>query len=435
MIQALFVVFPVISHYNSCFGFADNLRKNGCRVVFTGSGSMRTYVEEQGFDFVVLEYISEYATPHNLDALRAFISNRLDVGYIKRKHRNFLLEINNFRKVCLNVKPEEIYLDEHLNHYYPIAKSESKVVKLFNTKLPTRRVAGIPPLTCSMPANYSPINTFYCWLSWEIYLLKRHLESNFNNIILNGQTSEKWINKLSIKLGILYKRQRNNAFYDNVTTAPIINLVPRQIEYPWYKPLVNEQFIFHWYNRKNINIDSETLEMLRLIYQQRINKKIKLVYCSLGSLNGAYPQVVTPFFHKLIKAFHELPDIHLLISSMGLKKTFPNSLPNNVTIFDWVPQPEVLSHCDVMITHGGMNTICECLMMGVPMIVYPLNLKTDQPGNAARVTANKWGIQGGMRKCTEHQILNAIEEVLDNEYYRQNVIKVHTTIIRNVYSF
>jgi zeaxanthin glucosyltransferase len=48
----------------------------------------------------------------------------------------------------------------------------------------------------------------------------------------------------------------------------------------------------------------------------------------------------------------------------------------------------------MVINHGGMNTIYECIMAEKPMIVFPLSLKTDQNGNAARVVFHEIGVRG-----------------------------------------
>ncbi|KAI9058390.1 glycosyltransferase family 1 protein [Trametes sanguinea] len=55
-------------------------------------------------------------------------------------------------------------------------------------------------------------------------------------------------------------------------------------------------------------------------------------------------------------------------------------------IADWVPQQALLHHPAMgwCLTHGGHNTVLECVTAGVPMIVWPIVM--DQPTNAVRLS-------------------------------------------------
>jgi UDP:flavonoid glycosyltransferase YjiC (YdhE family) len=45
-----------------------------------------------------------------------------------------------------------------------------------------------------------------------------------------------------------------------------------------------------------------------------------------------------------------------------------------------VPQTLLLPYCDLVVTHGGFNTVQSALSQGLPMIIVPLS--ADQPFNA-----------------------------------------------------
>ncbi|KAI8996244.1 hypothetical protein BD414DRAFT_558148 [Trametes punicea] len=55
-------------------------------------------------------------------------------------------------------------------------------------------------------------------------------------------------------------------------------------------------------------------------------------------------------------------------------------------VANWVPQQAVLNHPATgwCLTHGGHNTVLECILAGVPMIVWPVT--ADQPTNAVHLT-------------------------------------------------
>jgi len=151
MKTTLFVMLPVVSHYNACFGLAATLREQGDRVVFTGTPDLRDHVECEDFGFVPMRYLEEYVIPNVRVALGLFLKSRVDNHFLPRRYQEFWSNVLAFRQLHQAVAPDTVYLDQHLNHYYFLLEPEDRNVVLLNTKLPTRRVEGIPPLTCAIP--------------------------------------------------------------------------------------------------------------------------------------------------------------------------------------------------------------------------------------------------------------------------------------------
>ncbi|KAH9903095.1 UDP-Glycosyltransferase/glycogen phosphorylase [Cubamyces lactineus] len=115
-----------------------------------------------------------------------------------------------------------------------------------------------------------------------------------------------------------------------------------------------------------------------------------LVYISFGSLFwppdsaklGAtletFMEQNIPFIFPRASPLAQLPD-----GLMQRLAAYPG-----VYMSDWVPQQAILDHpvTGWCLTHGGHNTILECIHSGVPMIVWPII--ADQPGNAVHVSEN-----------------------------------------------
>jgi len=73
-----------------------------------------------------------------------------------------------------------------------------------------------------------------------------------------------------------------------------------------------------------------------------------------------------------------------------------------------------------------MQSVTECIMLGVPMLSYPLlNRKFDQSGNSARIKFHKIGLNGDITKDTESLIHSKIDEILNS-----NSFKIKINIMR-----
>jgi MGT family glycosyltransferase len=118
----------------------------------------------------------------------------------------------------------------------------------------------------------------------------------------------------------------------------------------------------------------------------------------------------------VVEAFRQRPEYDLILHTgdlLSAKDLEP--LPENVMVRGWVPQLAVLAKSRLMITHGGLGSIKECVQFRVPMVVFPVEF--DQPGNAARVVFHRLGLRGDMRRATPE----AIRELLDHAMTNRNV--------------
>jgi UDP:flavonoid glycosyltransferase YjiC (YdhE family) len=65
--------------------------------------------------------------------------------------------------------------------------------------------------------------------------------------------------------------------------------------------------------------------------------------------------------------------------------------PPHVLVRARVPQLQLLSHVDAVVTHGGHNTVCEALSLGKPLVCAPI--RDDQPVVAQQVVAAGAGLR------------------------------------------
>jgi zeaxanthin glucosyltransferase len=90
--------------------------------------------------------------------------------------------------------------------------------------------------------------------------------------------------------------------------------------------------------------------------------------------------------------------------------------PEHVLVAPRVPLLELMQHLDAVVCHGGLNTVCESLSCGVPLVIAPLT--RDQPINAEQVVAAGAGLRVSFSRVTPDQLRAALTTVLDEPAYR-----------------
>ena len=98
----------------------------------------------------------------------------------------------------------------------------------------------------------------------------------------------------------------------------------------------------------------------------------------------------------------------------------PNELlpeaSGQVRIEQFVPQHEVLGHCDAVVCHGGSGTLIAALSLGVPVVVLPIG--ADQPDNADRCEELGVGIVLDALTAGPETISAAVRAVTTEPRYR-----------------
>lgn len=134
-----------------------------------------------------------------------------------------------------------------------------------------------------------------------------------------------------------------------------------------------------------------------------------LVYISLGTVINDRPD----FYSRCIEALKD-QDADIIISCGNVINIEAlGVLPDNVQVYPYVDQPDILSRADVFITHCGMNSVSESLYMATPLVLYP---QTSEQRAVARRTIE---IGAGLMLTDDSVkgIRSAVQEVLNNASY------------------
>jgi len=105
------------------------------------------------------------------------------------------------------------------------------------------------------------------------------------------------------------------------------------------------------------------------------------------------------------------------------------TLHDNMAGEQFLPQPAILPQVDLVITHGGNNTVTECFHNGRPMVVLPLFW--DQVDNAQRVDETGFGQRFGAYDVTEEQLLGAVERLIADDALRGRMAAISRRLQAN----
>ncbi len=152
---------------------------------------------------------------------------------------------------------------------------------------------------------------------------------------------------------------------------------------------------------------------------ERVPGTGKVIYLSLGSLGC----MDVGLMQRLIDALGTTP--HRVVVSMGPLKD-QMRLGERMYGEEFLPQPSILPQCDLLITHGGNNTICEGFTFGLPMIGLPLFW--DQYDNAQRLEETGFGARLATYDWTEDQLVATVERLLADEALRARLRSVSARV-------
>ncbi|MHB8399996.1 MAG: glycosyltransferase [Candidatus Limnocylindrales bacterium] len=148
----------------------------------------------------------------------------------------------------------------------------------------------------------------------------------------------------------------------------------------------------------------------------------RIIYLSLGSLGSADVGLM----QRLVDILGRTP--HRVIVSKG-PLADQIRLADNMTGEGFLPQPAILPQVDLVITHGGNNTVTESFHHGKPMIVLPLFW--DQVDNAQRVAETGFGVRLPTYAFEPAELTTAIDHLLDDRALATRLAAVSSRLRAN----
>jgi MGT family glycosyltransferase len=376
---------------NNCVGIGDVLRRRGHRVVFIVEESFAGTLAAQGFE----ERLMRLTPPPETEEApgqfwKDFIGDTAPV--FRKSTQDQLAEFiaPTFQALIDGAKYVDARLLEIIGELEPDLVVEDNVVTfpaLFASGRPWARIAScnptemkdpdVPPPFSGLPAeDRSGWDEF--WAAYRAAHAEMHGE-------FSAFCEERGAPPLPPD--------------DFIHQSPLLNmyLYPSVIDYPRARPLGST-----WHNLEaSVRATDPDWSLPPSIAEG----DGPLIYLSMGSLGSADVELM----RSLVAALADAP-YRLIVSKGPQADEF--ELAPNMAGAEFLPQTSVLPQVDLVITHGGNNTVTESLFFGKPMVVLPIFW--DQHDNAQRLDETGYGARLDTYAFDPPQLPATIDRLLDD---------------------
>lgn len=382
----------------SSLALARRLQAAGHDLTYAAPAGARPHVEALGLPFQALE----------LEGLQAFqaADARHDPGTREARLDERLARaaeacaLEPFEALLEGLRPDLLLLDGELHELVLAARGQGQRLALLNTFVSIWRRPGLPPPhTGIRPGRGWAGTRAGMALHWrrlfaqkrrrERLLRKRHAGCDRVSVLRHlararGLELDAEVDRAQWLMPFTWRR------------LPQLCLHALEFEFP-HRPArhvhyVGPQLLRERPEEAALALTGDQRARLDALLSARPAGQ-RLLYAGFGSFLTAGTERLA----ALLRAVAARPDWTLLLSLGGRPR--PEGLPappDNVVILPWVPQLEVLAAADLAVTHGGINTITECIAHAVPMLVQ-VGAETDMAGNAARVEHLGLGLRASGR--------------------------------------
>ena len=376
---------------NNCVGIGDVLRRRGHRVVFIIEESFAGTLEAKGFE----ERLMRLTPPPEVEEApgqfwKDFIRDTAPV--FRKPTIDQLAEFiaPTFEALIDGAKYVDERLVEIIDELQPDLVVEDNVVTfpaLVSSGRPWARIASCNPAEIKdarVPPPFSglPTEDTRDWEQfWSAY-----------DSALEGIQAE--FSQFCQVRGAPPLPKR-----DLIHESPWLNmyLYPSEVDYPRARPLGA-----NWHN---LQASVRATDPDWVLPPELTGGDQPLIYLSMGSLGSADVELM----RNLISELAEAP-YRVIVSKGPQHDQF--ELAANMAGAEFLPQTSVLPQVDLVITHGGNNTVTESLYFGKPMVLLPIFW--DQHDNGQRIDETGYGVRLDTYGHEPEQLEGAIDRLLSD---------------------
>ena len=147
----------------------------------------------------------------------------------------------------------------------------------------------------------------------------------------------------------------------------------------------------------------------------------RIIYISLGSLINEN----VSFFRACIEAFSGADEYVIMSTGRGIRPEALGTLPENIAIYEWVPQTDILKRAALFITHGGFGSVSDGLYFGLPLLLVPQ--QDEQTFTALRVVELGAGLMLRKTQLTAQAIRESAQKLLNDPTFKQQSAYIGNT--------
>jgi MGT family glycosyltransferase len=384
---------------NQCIGLGDLLLKRGHRVVFASESSWAGRLSPFGFEERLVDLAAPDPDAGEEDAGQFWTDYIAETKPEFRKPTIEQLETFDkptyqalidgamyaepaLREILADVRPD-VVVEDNVVIFPALTTSGAPFVRIVSCNPLEVPGDGIAPGLSGLPQD-DPAS----WEPFRAELERTHLDmwTTFNEwVVAQG----------AAPLPRLEFMPRDN--------AANLYVFPEEADYLGHRPLDDT-----WHRMDSSVRETEDEYVLPEALANRPEGSA-LVYLSLGSLGGADVELM----QALIDTLADSP--HRFVVSMGPQAELL-TLADNMAGAQTVPQTRVIPQVDVVISHGGNNTVTESLHFGKPMVLLPLFW--DQYDNAQRMDELGFGIRLDTYGHSPEELRAAVDRLLDDHELR-----------------
>lgn len=402
--KILFANFPADGHFNPLTGLAAHLQQSGCEVRWYTSSVYAEKIKK----LQIIHYPLKKAKDVNGENIEAMFPERSKIkGVIKKLNFDiinaFVLRGPEYYADLVEIYKEfpfELVVSDCAFTGIPFITDKMNLPVVSIGVLPLPETSkDLAPTGLGIP----PSNSFFG-------KMKQALLRYVADKILFGKPN-KVMKQILEKHGI---EHFNFGMFDLMVKKATIFLQSGTPGFEYYRSDLGQNIRFI-----GSLLPYQSKKQATPWYNAKLNRYEKIVIVTQGTVEKNTEKIIVP----TLEAFKNT-DVLVIATTGGsgtadLKERFPQE---NFIIEDFIPFADIMPYADVYITNGGYGGVMLGIENQLPLVVAGVHEGKNEIN--ARIGYFKLGINLKTETPMPAQIKKAVDEVLKNKLYKENIIKL-----------